>query len=280
MGKAGFAVKSLCKSVVQSFTCPYCGSRATRLMARKHVVLQLRKCERCKLQFRFPKDNPAENRSFYQKAYRESTVTDLPAASEMPRHIANRFRDVGRDLAIHLKTIQAIAPKGKLLDYGCSWGYCVYQFRAAGYEASGFEISRRRVEYGGEMLGVDLRDCVESFPDAAFDAIYSAHVLEHISNPEPSFRQFQRLLKPGGHLFIYVPNGGGAEARKSGVRWGPMIGEKHVLALTAEFFHANLPKYGFRVQFASAPYAAPPEEFAAALLEGEELLVSGIREAQ
>ncbi len=86
MGKIGFAAKSLCKSALQSSSCPYCGSHATSLMERKHLVLQLRKCEACKLQYRFPKDDAAENYHFYQDAYRESAVTELPAASEVPHH--------------------------------------------------------------------------------------------------------------------------------------------------------------------------------------------------
>lgn len=278
MGKVGFGVKTLYKTAFQSSECPYCGSRETTLVERKHMILQLRKCGQCMLSFRFPKDELSENNSFYQNAYRESTVTDLPATSELPGHIKNNFRNVGRDLTDHLQTIKAIAPSGKLLDYGSSWGYCVHQFRDAGYDAYGFEISRTRVEYGRKMLQVELSHSVETFADASFDVIYSAHCLEHIPNPAIPLAQFARLLKPGGHLFIYVPNCGGAEARKLGVRWGPMIGEKHVLALTAEFFHNNLPNYGFEnLCFASSPYASAPQRYELSALEGEELLVVGVR---
>jgi 2-polyprenyl-3-methyl-5-hydroxy-6-metoxy-1,4-benzoquinol methylase len=67
-----------------------------------------------------------------------------------------------------------------------------------------FEISQMRVNYGREMLGLDLVSDVNQLRDASFDIIYSAHVLEHIPNPAVSFRQFQRLLKPDGILFIYM----------------------------------------------------------------------------
>lgn len=277
MSKLAFATRSLYKSLIQAPNCPYCDNKSTSLVERKHTILQLRKCGRCKVQFRFPKDDSTENDKFYQEDYKQNTVTDLPAEAEIPHHIATSFREVGRDLTEHLQTIKAIAPTGKLLDYGCSWGYCVHQFRAAGYEASGFEISRPRVEFGRTKLGVTLSDSIDAFPDKSFDVIYSAHCLEHIPNPDIALSQFQRLLRPGGHLFIYVPNCGGAEAHRLGVKWGPMIGEKHVLALTAEFFNLNLPKYGFDVQFGSSPYAAPPQRIETAELEGEELLVVGVK---
>lgn len=276
VNKILFALRAISKSITQRANCPYCRSRDTHLVERKHYVLQLRRCSACHLSYRFPKDNTAGNHRFYQKAYRQSTVTDLPSLAEIPFHISNRFQDVGRDLSEHLKAIQMIAPGGgKLLDYGCSWGYCVYQFQQAGYDATGFEVSRPRVEYGQKALQVNLTSEITSLPDASFDVIYSAHCMEHIPNPDIPMRQFQRLLRPGGHLFIYVPNCGGEEAEKLGVGWGPMIGEKHVLALTPRFFAFNLPKYGFQLQFSSSPYSRPPQEYAHADLRGEELLVIG-----
>lgn len=228
--------------------------------------------------FRYPKDDDAENKGFYQKSYNQLTVTELPKKEELPGHIATNFVKVGRDLTDHLKVIQAIAPRGRLLDYGCSWGYCVHQFRGNGYDAAGFEISQMRVDYGREMLGLDLVSDVKQLHDDSFDVIYSAHALEHIPNPAVSFRQFQRLLKPGGSLFVFVPNCAGEYARRLGVNWGPMINEKHVLALTAEFFHRNLSTYGFSTEFSSSPYLQSPQPFRDELvLDGEELLVVGKR---
>lgn len=277
MGQLSFAFKCVLKSITQRSNCPYCENSDTRLIERKHIILQLRRCRRCHLRFRFPKDDIAQNENFYQESYQQSTVTDLPPESAVPAHIANSFQDVGRDLTEHLATIKSIAPTGKLLDYGSSWGYCVYQFREAGYDAQGFEISRPRVNYGRKVLDIPLTSDIDQLPDASFDVIYSAHCLEHIPNPDIPLKQFRRLLKPGGHLFVYVPNCAGENAERLGVKWGPMIGEKHVLALTPSFFNFNLPKYGFDVQFSSSPYGSSPKRYETAVLTGEELLIVGTR---
>jgi len=99
-------------------------------------------------------------------------------------------------------------------------------------------------------------------------------VLEHIPDPAISFRTFQRLLAPGGKVFIYVPNSGGKEARELGIHWPPMVNEKHVLALTAEFFAKNLPGFGFHVRVASSPYSVPARPYEDSPdIDGEELLV-------
>lgn len=262
----------------QNTECPYCASSRTSCIQRKKVLLQLRRCEGCSLLFRYPKNDQEENWGFYQKKYVEPTVTDLPPTEEIAAHKATRFVGVGRDLTEHLKTVKAIAPNGRLLDYGCSWGYCVYQFREAGYDTVGFEISRPRVDYGHSVLDVNLTSDIEQFPDASFDVIYSAHVLEHIPSPRSSFQNFQRLLKPGGTLFIYVPNCAGSAAKRLGIHWPTMINEKHVLALTAEFFQRNLPSYGFTLRFSSSPYSEFPRIYGVDdSLEGEELLVVGKR---
>ena len=207
-------------------------------------------------------------------------VTDLPPEEDIPMHVSNRFAKVGRDLTTHLKTIQSMMPRGRILDYGCSWGYCVHQLSQAGYEASGYEVSRPRAEYGRKTLKQDLTSDEAALPRGAFDAIYSAHVLEHIPNPKSCMTAFGQLLKPGGKLFLYVPNCSGDAAQKLGVKWGPMINEKHVLALTAEFFHRNLPHHGFSTRFASSPYAMSPQPYDTNWdRSGEELLVVGTRES-
>ena len=43
-------------------------------------------------------------------------------------------------------------------------------------------------------------------PDASFDAIISTEVIEHLENPRAVFREFSRLLRPGGHLLLTTPN--------------------------------------------------------------------------
>ena len=77
---------------------------------------------------------------------------------------------------------------------------------------------------------------------------------------------------------IFVPHAGGKKARELGVRWGPMINEKHCLALDAAVFAHTLPRYDLSPVFGSSPYNLPlvPYESAEQVekaLTGDELLV-------
>jgi 2-polyprenyl-3-methyl-5-hydroxy-6-metoxy-1,4-benzoquinol methylase len=44
------------------------------------------------------------------------------------------------------------------------------------------------------------------FDDASFDAVCLFDVLEHLLEPARTVRACARLLRPGGILFLYVPN--------------------------------------------------------------------------
>jgi SAM-dependent methyltransferase len=221
----------------------------TRLLARKKVFAQLRHCPGCELMFLWPKVSTVANATFYQSAYRESTATDLPSDDDLAHLVASRFYGGILDYSGRISAVRDICPPGRLLDYGASWGYGVWQFRDAGYDAVGFEISGPRMAFGRERLSLEMVDSTSELPDRGFDVIHSSHVLEHITDLRTTFADFSRLLRIGGHLVVFVPNGGGRSARELGVKWGPMIGEKHVNALTEAFLRPALAGYGFTSSF-------------------------------
>jgi 2-polyprenyl-3-methyl-5-hydroxy-6-metoxy-1,4-benzoquinol methylase len=242
-------------------------------LQRKMVVTQLRRCDRCGLMFRWPKEAAEDNLAYYQSSYEEATVTTLPAVASLPAEIAAHFANTGRDLRPMIELLRRHETGGRLLDYGCSWGYGVHQFRSAGYKAQGFEISEPRARYARENLGVDIVSSQEALPDAAFDIVFTSHVLEHIPNPDVPFHAFARLLRLGGLLLIFVPNGAGQAARDLGTAWGPMIGENHVLALTAEFFARNLLDYGFSLRVGCTGSNELSEYHPDLKVDGEELII-------
>jgi SAM-dependent methyltransferase len=242
----------------QPRACPYCAGKETELLGRKKFLLELRRCQKCQLMFRYPQDVPQENAQFYQDEYEEGMTTGIPIQSELDQLLSTNFFGTEKDLSLKIQLIQDQCPSGHLLDYGCSWGYGMVQFKKAGYEVVGFEISNVRAQFGRQTLGLDILSHLgdlQALPGNCFDVIIANHVLEHLCEPKIAFEIWKRLLKPDGTLFIFVPNAGGNQAKMYGPNWGPMIGEKHPLAVDANFLFQNLPNHGLIPRFCSSPYS-------------------------
>ena len=280
MATLSFGFKTLARILaLQPRDCPYCGASDTEFLGRKKILLELRRCPKCLLMFRYPKEDAASNLEFYQEEYSEGMTTEMPGETEIGRLMETNFAGTERDLSLNVGLVERHAGTGRLLDYGCSWGYGLYQFRAAGFDAVGFEISQPRGGYGRGKMGLEILGdfkALEALPAGSFDVIHTSHVLENVPDLKYALTTFQRLLKDDGVLFIFVPNSGGKDAREMGFKWGHHISEKHVSALDAEFFARNLPGYGFSLDFSSYPHDAPPAPMSdegAPRLDGIELLV-------
>jgi 2-polyprenyl-3-methyl-5-hydroxy-6-metoxy-1,4-benzoquinol methylase len=71
-------------------------------------------------------------------------------------------------------------------------------------------------------------------PDASFDAIISTEVIEHLENPRAVFREFSRLLRPGGRLLLTTPNQESIRSLAS------LISRGHHVAFLDESYPAHL----------------------------------------
>jgi len=60
-------------------------------------------------------------------------------------------------------------------------------------------------------------------PDADYDFVYSSHTLEHVVDPVETLQNWWRILKPGGHLVIAVPD---EDMYEQGV-WPPTFNTDH-----------------------------------------------------
>lgn len=57
----------------------------------------------------------------------------------------------------------------------------------------------------GKVIAAKEDASALSFPDATFDRVIAAHVLEHLYRPHLVLREWNRVLKPGGILTLVLP---------------------------------------------------------------------------
>jgi len=240
----------------QARACPYCrNTGGLTLLGRKKLIIEILRCDRCGLMFRYPTEEVAENEARYQEIYDAPEVTRLPDDSELARYLSEGFPG-NLDFRARIGALRALRSGGRILDYGCSWGYGVRQLCDAGFAATGFEISRPRARFGAERLGVRIIDselAVSALAAGSFDVIFSNHVIEHLPDLGKSFELFARLLTPGGLLFAIIPNFTGRAAREG--RFWSWIGQDHPIAPSHQFLGRALLEHGFEVaHFGSSPF--------------------------
>ncbi len=108
--------------------------------------------------------------------------------------------------AVALKAILGLPEDAAILEAGCGAGRILRTLEALGYHnVTGLEISQARLDYvsraGGTRARLVCSDRVP-FEDAAFDAVVSAAVIEHVTDPQAWLGELARVVKPGGIISI------------------------------------------------------------------------------
>lgn len=241
------------------FSCPACGHSETLPVGRKYVVTTLRECQSCSLRFRFPKENEASNREYYQKEYSEGFTTTCPSDKQLGDLVASAFRGSECDYTRYIDVMHAIGlhEQQSVLDFGSSWGYGSWQLRDVGFDVWSYEISMERARYAGEKLGCKMVDSLDRL-DGRVDCLFTAHVIEHLPNPTLIWSVANRVLKRDGVIVCFCPNGNPALESSRGRRYyGHLWGKHHPMVIAPRFMLHTSARFGFESRVLSTPYASP-----------------------
>lgn len=120
---------------------------------------------------------------------------------------------------------------GNFLDVGCGGGSYLYRLRGWGWNVRGVEPSASGVKQA-RALGLEVRQGKlpgAGFPDGFFDAVRLNNVLEHLTDPEETFREIARILRSDGVVYITVPNTRSLNFRLFGENWYGLDAPRHVI---------------------------------------------------
>lgn len=104
--------------------------------------------------------------------------------------------------------------KGVLLDFGCGSGWLIDRAKQRGWDAVGFDVGDSALTHCRDR-GLPVVSSLDRIADESCDAIVLHHVLEHVERFDELFDVLGRMLKPGGKLFVEVPNADSLRARLS-----------------------------------------------------------------
>ena len=157
-----------------------------------------------------------------------------------------------------LDRIERHVSRGALCDLGCWVGFLAAEARARGWRAAGVEPSRFASQLARERLGLEVQTATigaAELPQGSFDALVMGDVIEHLPNPLATLERARGLLRPGGVLYLALPDAGSAVARRLGARWWSVL-PTHVQYFTRASLATLLARRGFVVEWmGTAPKA-------------------------
>ena len=203
-------------------TCPICNSTKLKpVRARSQETqhprdLELYQCETCLVIFAadYEKSRSLLYESEAYAAWGKSNPEDLKEIAESKKEA---FRAQLKPLLAQIK------PAGKkALDVGTGFGYLLQVADEEGFRVWGLDPSSGQAHFSSKkfpsrIFQGDLREA--KYESNFFDVVFLTDVLEHLPDPERTLKEIQRILKPGGWLFIISPDSDSWSRRLFGEKW-------------------------------------------------------------
>jgi SAM-dependent methyltransferase len=242
--------------------CPICGSRRIKeLGARggrahhegKGVETRIVRCKDCQVVYTHPTLIPESN------PYAKESAEDYFQLHDSQQKILQ-----GERLAKYAEGVLGTA--GRMLELGCGRGELLKGALNRGWSVYGVEMTedyaRVARSHGVEIEEAAIENCKSL--DQTYDVILLAAVLEHLYDPMKTLERIRNALRPGGLLFIDVPNEssltmriGNLYMRARGRDWvinlSPTFSPFHVVGFSPTSLRHALRSVGFSIHRLNVP---------------------------
>lgn len=214
-------------------TCPVCGSGDLQPVfpVKDFTVSQesfpVVSCTSCTLRFTQNVPDAEAIGPYYQSEdYISHTNTSKGLVNKLYQAVRGYTMKVKRNLIQK----QTGLTQGSLLDMGCGTGTFLHTMQKSGWQVTGMEPDATARAAGKKNYGLSI-DSPEQFyhlPADSFDVITLWHVLEHVHDLHQYIAQLKKILKPGGRLFIAVPNYQAREQQVYKANWAAYDVPRHL----------------------------------------------------
>ncbi len=208
--------------------CPICGSVSYTTMYSDHnrrdginCYGTYVRCTNCSLVYLRERPDWKTIADFYSAIDSKHTNTgitnleDIIERKNIPfwKNFVRKFR-----FRPHSWPLAMADSKGRnILDIGCGCGAKLMEFAERKYNVWGVDVGLDAIKMCQNLLPDGHFFCGElqktNLPENYFDFIRVDNALEHMPNCKDIVQKCYHLLKPGGKLLIYVPNGNGFTMR-------------------------------------------------------------------
>ena len=192
--------------------------------------------------------------------YQYGRMADSEAYSEQYHQGYERHREQKlRTAMVRLNRAAAhvTCSRPRLLDIGCSVGCTVEAANRRGWDGVGVDVSQDAVDYcRNRGLNCQVVGALElPFADQTFDIVVSWHVIEHVADVKQTLREWRRVLKPGGVLFMETPDATCGKVRRLKEKYRKFWAPEHTYTFTPNNMGRFLSATGF--QQITTPWLGP-----------------------
>jgi 2-polyprenyl-3-methyl-5-hydroxy-6-metoxy-1,4-benzoquinol methylase len=228
---------------VQEIPCNLCQAQDSEKLYEKGG-LEIARCRQCGLVYANPRLTQEEIWQRYSPTYFWDEY--MPAHNAPNGEFAAAWhRQRAQPILDLLKPYQKL---GALLEVGCAAGFFLKIAAENGWTTQGVEIMSPAVEYARNTLQIDVfeGDLAQGhFPDESFDVVVMIETVEHLLDPAATLSEAYRLLRPGGAIWITVPNLRSIMLPMLGVNWSVLSPAEHLYYFTETTLSQMLTQVGF-----------------------------------
>jgi len=179
----------------------------------------VRECPACGAAQTWPRPDAATLKSLYETYYNSGGEGGTGYGRARERFLLSPlyrlFLAIDGDISFH-----AERGSGRLLDVGCNEGRGLTLYQRNGFAAEGLELNETAAaEARARGFAVATVPIEEFHPPVPFDVVIVSNVLEHALDPRAMLGEIRRLLRPGGEVWISLPNRASWLRRLFGAEW-------------------------------------------------------------
>ncbi len=232
----------------QISNCPVCkGTELEHFITCKDYTVSqesfnIVSCKSCNFKFTNPRPSDSEIGKYYKSE-------DYVSHSDTKKGLINRLYHMirTRTLKQKLGLISQYVSRGTILDYGCGTGMFLKTCADAGWKSFGFEPDPDAKKLA-EGKGLSVAISKEALSGNKYDIISLWHVLEHVTDLDPTLQFFSKNITDNGRLIIAVPNYTSVDAKHYKEFWAGYDVPRHIYHFEINTLKKLLGNYGFILQ--------------------------------
>lgn len=186
--------------------CPLCNSLSEKSLYKRPDGLSVRYCDNCQTWYISPAPSENQLSQFYENYQDCHGRVPLSSAQQTAAlyDLVNPMKDIRiRELRSVLNFTGI-----NVLDVGFGKGQFLYLLKRLGAIPYGFELDKQAIEAARELqITVIEENIVDYTGSLKFDLVSLLDLVEHPLKPMDLLKKSTSLLKPGGFLLIWTPNG-------------------------------------------------------------------------